>query len=280
MLAPSPDKAQAQARAPGPSSLQAQIRARLREPRVWALGLWLLAVVVSGALLFMAMVGMLNRVTTAASRESLIEVNSQILNALFTVAAVINQPTRLRLLWAHVFRRTPVARQYVRDHFRFDPPHDDLQLPPCQLTWLIVLANLNCWFQYPMAALMWGYHHSERPAAGVAICLVSSFLSGLAAGLLEIRWKQQRIDQNHLHDGQFSRLHDPDPHDLGWGGASDGSSSLGRLGGLGGSSFSGSATAGSYVAPLPLPHAPPAGLDPRAHANLADPSMAALPDGL
>jgi hypothetical protein len=67
-------------------SLWDKFKEWIRNPMNMALSVWILAVGVSGAILFMVMTGMLNRVLPSKSqRDTWFEVNNQILNALFTL---------------------------------------------------------------------------------------------------------------------------------------------------------------------------------------------------
>jgi hypothetical protein len=68
------------------SSLWDKFKEWIRNPMNMALSVWILGVGVSGAILFMVMTGMLNRVLPSKSqRDTWLEVNNQILNALFTL---------------------------------------------------------------------------------------------------------------------------------------------------------------------------------------------------
>ena len=67
----------------------------IRNPMNMALLVWIVAVGVSGAILFMVMTGMLNRVLpTKSQRDTWFEVNNQILNALFTLMCLYQHPRR------------------------------------------------------------------------------------------------------------------------------------------------------------------------------------------
>ena len=67
----------------------------IRNPMNMALLVWIIAVGVSGAILFMVMTGMLNRVLpTKPQRDAWFEVNNQILNALFTLLCLYQHPRR------------------------------------------------------------------------------------------------------------------------------------------------------------------------------------------
>jgi hypothetical protein len=67
----------------------------LRNPKNLALLIWGIAVAVSGAILFLVMVGLLNRALPKKSqRDAWFEVNNQILNALFTMMCLYQHPQR------------------------------------------------------------------------------------------------------------------------------------------------------------------------------------------
>lgn len=230
-----------------------------------------LGVVVSGALLFMALVGMIH-VGDKDQTDSWIEINSQVINAIFTLAALITHPFRIRC-WYYFTRFMSAKRrlshlelpstnagsvtsssltspqqqalagnglirsggllsniQVVGDHTRLKraPSDADIQnskicdieiatmrtmsryiqrdfplvnlpieggnkispdLPETSLAlfgWLLLLFNLNCFFQYPITVLMWAYasNHASRPSMIVYACIPCSFLTGTIAGII------------------------------------------------------------------------------------------------
>jgi Protein of unknown function (DUF2985) len=57
----------------------------------------LIIIIISGAILFMVMVGMIQK--DADEKAGWFEVNAQILNACFTITAIMTQPMRIKMVW-------------------------------------------------------------------------------------------------------------------------------------------------------------------------------------
>ncbi|KAJ1554406.1 hypothetical protein HK405_005151 [Cladochytrium tenue] len=211
----------------------------------------LLVIVVSGAILFMVLVKWIR--PDGGSKQATddwIEVSSQVLNAVFTLNALLTAPSRMlnawRLIAYHALRnrlirasaapinpssetnvRARVRARHLAD--RLEAVYSPLRLPPLPpapsnpgatptkvnadadddddvnnddpttastsldpavfplFTWYSIIAfyNLNCHFQWPMAAVMWGWaadYHS-RPSYLVYTFLVLSFVCGGIAGI-------------------------------------------------------------------------------------------------
>lgn len=153
----------------------------LKNPKNLVLLLWIIAVAVSGAILFMVMVGMLNAVLKKKSdRDLWFEISNQILNALFTLMALYNHPIRILHL-VYLIRYNPtdiikLRRSYCKDGLR--KPHEW-----AHILVVVLLLHLNCIAQYCLCGLNWGYRRSDRPAFGVAITLLVSFGAAAAAGI-------------------------------------------------------------------------------------------------
>lgn len=153
----------------------------LKSPKNLALLVWIIAVAVSGAILFMVMVGMLNKVLPRKSdRDLWFEISNQILNALFTLMALYNHPTRFLHLF-YLIRYQPsdiltLREKYCKDGLR--KPHEW-----AHILVVVLLLHLNCFAQYALCGLNWGYRRANRPALGVGITLFLSFGAAAAAGI-------------------------------------------------------------------------------------------------
>eukprot|EP01123_Difflugia_compressa_P015418 TRINITY_DN8635_c0_g1_i1.p1 TRINITY_DN8635_c0_g1~~TRINITY_DN8635_c0_g1_i1.p1 ORF type:complete len:196 (-),score=33.67 TRINITY_DN8635_c0_g1_i1:97-615(-) len=113
-----------------------------------------------------------------------LEVNSQILNALFTLAAFYNHPTRV----ANAILLIDCKFDLLKFSFPWSSPSREGQL------WsVIIFLNLNCIFQYGMAMGMWGWAGvpQERPVWIVAVFLPLSFLCAIVAGVLDMMFQKQ-----------------------------------------------------------------------------------------
>ncbi|KNC95937.1 uncharacterized protein SPPG_08690 [Spizellomyces punctatus DAOM BR117] len=168
----------------------------------------LLVIIVSGAILFMCLVGMIT-FSDKHVKDQWIEITSQILNSCFTLNALLLFPERTVDLWLlcrGVYgrhgpsarkledRHTPWCRVVVADS-NAPPP-----LPRTTLVSIILLQNLNGWFQVPMAVSMWVWanDYTHRPAWLVASSLVASFLCGFAGGIwpavISYKMKKRGVD--------------------------------------------------------------------------------------
>lgn len=236
-----------------------------------------LLIVVPGALLFMVLVGMI----TVPNPDEWIEINSQFLNAIFTLLAVINHPPRILhfirawKIWRNPQSKYAVEESAIQKEFPFvcltndlpvesannenvdsDPitttandnnnaataittttntttnaattalsntpstnttanaPTQPIPLQPTsnrltisRFLMILVLLNLNCLTQYPIAIVMWGWASDPktRPSAVVYAFLPISFLTGtIAGGLLwwyERRWRQDLGRENEIENG-------------------------------------------------------------------------------
>ncbi|MCO5557467.1 hypothetical protein L7F22_011032 [Adiantum nelumboides] len=153
----------------------------LRHPQNLALSLWCLAVVVSGAMLFLIMVGWLDHAIRPRSRRDLwFEVNNQILNALFALMCLYLHPRRLLHLFL-LYRWNADDIKNLRDVYCKDGicrPHEW-----CCMLVVVLLLNLNCFAQYALCGLNWGYRSIDRPVVGVVLCFAVAMGSPAVAGM-------------------------------------------------------------------------------------------------
>ncbi|KAL9316204.1 hypothetical protein ACSQ67_017205 [Phaseolus vulgaris] len=156
----------------------------IRDPINMALFVWILCVAVSGAILFLVMTGMLNGVLPRKSqRNAWFEVNNQILNALFTLMCLYQHPKRCYHL-VLLCRWSPQDISKLRKVYCKNgtyKPHEWAHMMV-----VIILLNLNCFAQYALCGLNWGYNRSDRPAIGVGICISFAIGAPAVAGLYAI----------------------------------------------------------------------------------------------
>jgi Cys-rich protein (TIGR01571 family) len=153
----------------------------LRNPKNLALLVWGIAVGIAGAILFMVMVGMLNAVLPKkAERDQWFEISNQILNALFTLLVLYLHPTRiLHLVWLVRWRCGDIIKLrkvYCKGGRR--KPHEWFHMLV-----VVLLLHLNCFSQYALCGLNWGYRRKNRPTIGVGVCLAFAIGAGAAAGI-------------------------------------------------------------------------------------------------
>eukprot|EP00899_Mesostigma_viride_P015488 jgi/Mesvir1/23940/Mv10713-RA.2 len=169
-----------------------------RNPIHWAIFVWIIAVACTGALLFMTMVGMLDGRFDKKKKDRVSEITSQILNGLFTFAALVNQPARLAFL-VKLIRYRPRDVALLRAAFTKDGGYRPNERKHFAV--VIIFLNLNCWFQYPMAILHWVYDQDDRSALGVAVCLTLSFLSAVFAALYNMYCPLGKSDETKKKAG-------------------------------------------------------------------------------
>ncbi|KAF3330597.1 hypothetical protein FCM35_KLT03951 [Carex littledalei] len=156
----------------------------IRDPLNMVLFVWILCVAISGAILFMVMTGMLNRVLPKKTqRDTWFEVNNQILNALFTLMCLYQHPKRLHhlvlLLRWHPKDILRLRKLYCKNGTY--KPHEWMHMMV-----VVVLLNINCFAQYGLCGLNLGYRRSKRPAIGVAICVSVAIGAPAFAGLYNV----------------------------------------------------------------------------------------------
>lgn len=150
-----------------------------------------LIVVVTGAILVMAMWGWLG--LDKHQIDIWVEICSQILNGIFTFAAICTHPFRSQTLYRILKlgnKKDSNLFQKVQDSFPDIPIVQDTDIdimasqpyvsyiPLYKIKHIMLLLNLNCITQYPITAVMWIYHYSTRPIWVIIVFLPLSFLSG------------------------------------------------------------------------------------------------------
>ncbi|CAD6270880.1 unnamed protein product [Miscanthus lutarioriparius] len=153
----------------------------IRNPMNMALFVWILAVGVSGAILFMVMTGMLNRVLpNKPQRDTWFEVNNQILNALFTLMCLYQHPRRFYHL-ALLCRWRAGDMHQLRQVYCKDGTCKPNERKHMMV--IILLLHLNCFAQYALCGLNLGYRRPQRPVIGVALTISVAICAPAVAGL-------------------------------------------------------------------------------------------------
>lgn len=165
-------------------SLMKMSKEWIRDPMNMALFAWITCVAVSGAILFLVMTGMLNRaIPEKSQRDAWFEVNNQILNALFTLMCLYQHPKRFYHL-VLLCRWKPDDISRLRKIYCKNgtyKPHEWAHMMV-----VVVLLHLNCFAQYALCGLNWGYKRSARPAIGVGICISVAIGAPAIAGVYTI----------------------------------------------------------------------------------------------
>lgn len=151
------------------NSLGRMCKEWIRDPMNMALFVWIVVVAISGAILFMVMIGMLNHALPKKSqRDAWFEVNNQILNALFTLMCLYQHPKRIYHLSLLLRWRSEDVLKLRKIYCKNGTykPHEWAHMMV-----VVILLNVNCFAQYALCGLNLGYKRSDRPAIGVGICI-------------------------------------------------------------------------------------------------------------
>ncbi|XP_077213637.1 uncharacterized protein LOC143848566 [Tasmannia lanceolata] len=165
-------------------SLQEICKQWIKDPMNMALLVWIICVAISGAILFLVMIGMLNHALPRKSeRNAWFEVNNQILNALFTLMCLYQHPKRFyHLVLLCRWRRDDILKLrkiYCKDGTY--KPHEWMHMMV-----VVILLHVNCFAQYALCGLNIGYKRSERPPIGVGICISVAIGAPAIAGVYTI----------------------------------------------------------------------------------------------
>lgn len=189
------------------ASVMKMCREWIRNPMNMALFVWIVVVAVSGAILFLVMTGMLNRVITKKSqRDAWFEVNNQILNALFTLMCLYQHPKRFyHLILLCRWKPKDISRlRKVYCKNGTYKPHEWAHMMV-----VVLLLHLNCFAQYALCGLNLGYRRSERPAMGVGICISLAIAAPAISGVYLIvspLGKDYDSEMDEEAQGQISPL--------------------------------------------------------------------------
>jgi Cys-rich protein (TIGR01571 family) len=126
-----------------------------------ALFLWLLCVAVSGSMLILLLLGVLDAAfPTRASRNYWIEINNQVLNALFTLMSVYQHPSLFHHLCL-LFRWGPEDVIELRNMYCKNGSYRLHEW--AHITVVVSLLHVTCFCQYTLCGLYWGYSRQQRP---------------------------------------------------------------------------------------------------------------------
>jgi Cys-rich protein (TIGR01571 family) len=153
----------------------------IKDPSNIALFIWLIAVAIGLFLWVLISIGALNGAIPSSSRRSdWDEAINQILNALFTIMCLYQQPRLFHHL-VLILRWQPQDREHVRNIYskgNWPKPHEKM----CMLL-VVFLLHLTCSAQYFCCALFWAYNRKNRPDwpldLGYAIGIGSPIIAGL-----------------------------------------------------------------------------------------------------
>ncbi|KAL6905763.1 hypothetical protein ACP4OV_003364 [Aristida adscensionis] len=164
----------------------------VKNPMNIALLLWLLCVGVAGGMLVLLLLGLLDGAFPApAARNRWIEINNQLLNALFTLMSVYQHPA----LCHHLFllcRWRPADAAELRAAYCKGGAAAVAAASPrpgerAHLAVVVALLHLTVLCQYGLCGLYWGYTRSTRPELAEDGLFVLGVVAPLAAVVYTVR---------------------------------------------------------------------------------------------
>ncbi|KMZ61324.1 PLAC8 family protein [Zostera marina] len=141
----------------------------IRNPMNMAILLWLSVVGLLLLLFLLLITGFLNQIVPVdEERKKWVEIDNQILNALFTIMCLYQHPRLIHhILFVISWKDMDiVALRKLYCWYPTTRPRERLHL-----TVVVVLVNLTCVAQYFLCALYWGYSSTNRPGFAVDTCL-------------------------------------------------------------------------------------------------------------
>lgn len=162
--------------------------------------LWIILVVISGAIFFFFMVGAIP-LDTREQEEKWLNYSIQVLNVLFTYAAIANEPKRLQQFIRLVRIRGTVGIDWQGNTSSkiFD------YIPYCHRMFIVVNLNLNCIFQYINQTFRIIYFTPElanQHVLEVNLFFALSFLCAIIAPIHQYRCEQRVRKHGRAPPGQ------------------------------------------------------------------------------
>lgn len=133
----------------------------MKNPMNIALVIWFLCVAVSAVMLGLLLLGLLNKAfPTTSSRNRWIEINNQVLNALFTLMSIYQHPNLVHhfvLLCRWRSEDIIQLRKIYCKNGAYRPNEW------AHMMVVVVLLHITCFAQYVLCGLYWGYSSKQRP---------------------------------------------------------------------------------------------------------------------
>ncbi|XP_038980266.1 uncharacterized protein LOC120110165 [Phoenix dactylifera] len=152
----------------------------IKHPMNAALLIWLVCVAISASMLGLLLLGLLDKAfPTKSSRNHWIEINNQVLNALFTLMSLYQHPN----LFHHFVL---LCRWRSEDIIRLRKtycksgayrPHEWAHMMV-----VLVLLHITCFSQYALCGLYWGYTRTRRPEFAENFFVVLGTATTIIAG--------------------------------------------------------------------------------------------------
>lgn len=191
----------------------------------------IVTIVISGAIVTLIIINAITFNGDAGRKQSWLEINFQILNAIFTLSAVVDQPKRfigfyygacIQQLSHHIHRNRfhllesgkcgdhERMQQFIQKLLQRFPWYESQLHPPLPnqskentnvdiTPFLVAMAlwNISGLAQYGITYVMWGFASPDRPPWAVPLCLPISFLSNIAVVVYMLWCERQQLNRHN-----------------------------------------------------------------------------------
>jgi hypothetical protein len=193
-----PDPASLSATQPGPTCYRQFIDSTcFKYTKIILIVIYALNIVAWGGMLFLVLVGGANQtMSDDQTRKIWIEIDSQILNALFCVTGIGLIPWRVRDIcefYIVKYRHKVLHRHSYTSNFVW------IQI----VLWTFIANSL---FQIGMAAFMWSFNMYTRPSWAVGMFVGLGCVSGATAGLIQFILGRKTKKKTKMEEAQAEIL--------------------------------------------------------------------------
>ena len=165
-------------------SLVNMIKEWIKHPMNVAFLVWLICVAVSATMLGLLLLGLLNKAfPMKSSRNRWIEINNQVLNALFTLMSLYQHPNLFHHLVLLCRWRAEDIIELRKTYCKNGAyrPHEW-----AHIILVVVLLHFTCFSQYVQCGLYWGYSRKLRPEFAERFSFALGTVAPIIAGLYTI----------------------------------------------------------------------------------------------
>lgn len=156
----------------------------LKHPLNIALLIWLLCVAASGAMLILLLLGLLNKTFPSKPlRHHWIEIDNQILNALFTLMSIYQHPNLIHHL-VLLCRWLPEDVAELRKVYCKNVAHRPNER--AHISFVVALLHVTCISQYIVCSLYWGYPSRSRSEFADNFFFILGIATPVVAGMYTV----------------------------------------------------------------------------------------------
>jgi hypothetical protein len=158
-----------------------------------------IAVIVAGAIIFFVLIGATPYYSTDVN-DQLVEISSQILNAIFTLLCALIAPSRVLSFYHYLYlkfgfnqEKTNFTQCLLTSFPWAAESLDNSEIDQSKLSslgMLIFFQNMHCSCQWVVAYFMWRYGQKTRPLISM-LFVALAILLGCGTGILECRLKEK-----------------------------------------------------------------------------------------